>query len=65
MPEPEEDKYDVFAEEERGPIWRASFSDLESAKAKAQSLATEEGMEFFVFRFRNAGEIARFFPKRR
>ena len=44
-------------------MWRDVFPDLETAKVRAQRLATEEGLEFFVFSFREAREIARFFPK--
>jgi len=56
-------EFDVFAQAESGPIWRGSFSDLNSAKAKAKTLATQEGLEFFVFSYSGAREVARFFPK--
>ena len=54
----------VFAEGEEGPQWRLFACDLETAKRKAQQLATEEGMEFFVFSIGDASEVARLFPKR-
>jgi len=55
--------FDVFAQEDRGPIWRTSYPDLETAKAKAQILANEEGREFFVFSFKYSSEVVRVFPK--
>ena len=57
-----DDEFAVFAEDEKGPTWRQVFPDLESAKARAQELATQEGLEFFVFNFRDHREVARFFP---
>jgi hypothetical protein len=59
----ERDKFDVFAQERAGPLWRGAYSELESAKAKAQKLAILEGIEFFVFSFKDINEVARFFPK--
>jgi hypothetical protein len=56
-------RFELFSQDEKGPLWRASFSDLESAKAKGQALADEEGIEFFVFDLRAGQEVARFFPK--
>lgn len=58
-----EDEFAVFSQDERGPMWREFFPDPESAKAKAQELATEEGLECFVFSLRNSSEVARFFPR--
>jgi hypothetical protein len=52
----------VFVQEERGPLWREDFHDAETAKAKAEQLALEEGLEFFVFSFNNYSEVARFYP---
>ena len=43
---PKDGAFDVFSQDEKGPMWRESFSDLESAKAKAQALALQEGWEF-------------------
>ena len=56
------DEFAVFAEEEGGPIWRADAPGLEEAKRLAQQRADQEGIEFFVFSFRTASEVARFRP---
>jgi hypothetical protein len=61
---PGDDQFAVFAQDEKGPVWREFFPDLESAKAKARELAIQEGTEFFVFRLKDASEVARFFPLR-
>jgi hypothetical protein len=58
-----EDEFAVFSQDEKGPLWRQCFLDLESAKRKAQELAIEEGLEFFVFSLKDSSEVARFFPK--
>jgi hypothetical protein len=42
-------------------MWRHCFLDLGSAKARAQELAIEEGLEFFVFSLTRFSEVARFF----
>lgn len=55
--------FELFAQDDKGPMWRGSFSDLESAKVKAQELANQEGIEFFVFNLGVAQEVARFFPE--
>lgn len=55
--------YAVFSEGEGGAMWRAFSADLESAKARAQQLAIDDGIEVFVFSFNDASEVARFFPK--
>jgi hypothetical protein len=56
-------EFAVFAQGDKGPEWRAFFGDLESAKKKAQELASTEGLELFVFSLKDASEVARFFPK--
>lgn len=58
-----EGKFDVFSQGERGPMWRQCFVDLEDAKRRAQELATEEGLEFFVFSPKDSSEVVRFFPR--
>ena len=60
-----EDEFAVFSQDEKGPMWRQCFLDLGSAKARAQELAIQEGLEFFVFSLKNYSEVARFFPNRR
>jgi len=59
------DEFAVFSQDEKGPMWRQCFLDLGSAKARAQELAIQEGLEFFVFSLKNSSEVARFFPNRR
>ena len=58
-----DDEFAVFAEDQKGPMWRQDLPDLESAKAKAQELAIQEGLEFFVFSFKDGSQVARFFPR--
>jgi len=60
-----EEEFAVFSQDDKGPMWRGFFHDLGSAKARAQQLAIEEGLEFFVFSLRNSTEVARFFPRRK
>lgn len=59
------DEFAVFAQDEKGPMWRAAAARLEEAKRLAQQLADREGIEFFVFSFRTAREVARFLPHSR
>ena len=59
---PDNPEFALFVHEEKGPFWRGFYSDLEEAKRRAQELANEEGFEFFIFRFKDKSEIARFFP---
>jgi hypothetical protein len=58
-----EGEFAVFSQDEKGPMWRQCFPDLGGAKARAQRLAIEEGLECFVFSLRNPSEVARFFPR--
>lgn len=60
-----ENQFGLFSQDEKGPLWRAFFSDLEDAKRKAQKLADLEGLEFFIYDFELDGEVARFYPRRR
>jgi hypothetical protein len=60
---PGEAHFDVFAAEGKGPVWRGTFDELDSAKALAKQLASQEDLEFFVFSFEDQQEVARFFPK--
>ncbi len=57
------EEYGVFADGDRGPIWKAFAANAEDAKAKAQQIAIDEGVEVFVFSFEDSSEVARFFPK--
>jgi len=55
----------VFLDDERRPLWRANFAYLEEAERTAQTLATAEGAEFFVYSLRHFYEVERFFPAHR
>ena len=57
------DQFSIFAQEDKGVLWKVAFSDLEVAKFKARELAIQEGIEFFIFSRKDAIEVARFFPK--
>ena len=56
--------FDLFQDDEHGPLWRASFAELDEAKRHAQKLADDEGCVFFVFNCRNSSEVARLIPTR-
>ena len=56
-------EFAVFAEDSKGPLWRMFAHDLDTARRKAQQFATDEGVEFFVYSFRDYSVVARFFPK--
>jgi hypothetical protein len=55
------ENFGIFAE--HGPLWRAFVADLEEAKMKAQQIAIDDGEEVFIFSFKDASEVAHFFPK--
>ena len=57
-------QFGLFQDDAGGPLWRASFADLDEAKRNAQRFADEEGQEFFVTRFEDYSEVARLFPSR-
>ncbi|MGH7870332.1 MAG: hypothetical protein ACREP9_22480 [Candidatus Dormibacteraceae bacterium] len=59
-----EDQFGLFSQDEKGPLWRGFFNDLDEAKRKAQELADVEGFEFFIYNLRSLSEIARFFRSR-
>jgi hypothetical protein len=61
---PHDQKFGLFQDDEGGPLWRASFADLDEAKRNARKLAEEERQEFFVCRFEDYSEVARMFPTR-
>ena len=50
----------VFMEDEKGPVWKAYFDDIEEAKRQCQDLAQSTGLECFVYSFHTFTEIARF-----
>jgi hypothetical protein len=58
-------RFDLFRQDEKGPLWQASFMELDDAKRQAQKLADAEGYEFFIFDYGTASEVARAFPTRR
>jgi hypothetical protein len=57
-------QFGLFQDDAGGPLWRASFADLDEAKRNARRLADEERRDFFVCRFEDYSEIARMFPTR-
>jgi hypothetical protein len=57
-------QFGLFQDDEGGPLWMASFADLDEAKRNARKLAEEERQEFFVRRFEDHSEVARVFPTR-
>jgi hypothetical protein len=57
-------QFGLFQDDMGGPLWRASFADLDEAKRNARRLADEEKREFFVYRFEDSSEVARVFPSR-
>lgn len=60
---PREARFALFVQDSQGTLWREYFNDLDEAKRKAQELADLEGFEFFIYDFKTASEIARFFPR--
>jgi hypothetical protein len=54
----------LFQDAPDGPLWRASFADLEDAKRNARLLADEEREECFVRSLEDFSEVARLFPTR-
>ena len=59
---PYDHQFGLFMQDEKGPLWRGFFTDLEAARKAAEELATREHCEFFVFNFKNFTEVARAFP---
>jgi hypothetical protein len=56
--------FGLFQAGEDGPLWRASFADLDEAKRNARILADQERQEFFVRSLEDYSEVARLFPTR-
>jgi hypothetical protein len=61
---PDDQCFGLFQAGMDGPLWRASFVDLDEAKRVARRLADEERQEFFVRSFEDYSEVARLFPTR-
>ena len=61
---PDDHQLGLFKAGQDGPLWRASFADLEEAKRNARILADEERQEFFVRSLEDYSEVARLFPTR-
>jgi hypothetical protein len=59
-----DNQFGLFQDDAGGPLWRASFDDLDEAKRNAQRFADEERQEFFIYRFEDYSEVARLFPSR-
>lgn len=60
---PDDHQLGLFKAGQDGPLWRASFTDLEEAERSARILA-EARQEFFVLRLEDFSEVARVFPTR-
>jgi len=61
---PYDQQFGLFEDGEEGPLWRAFFSDVEDAKARAQIFADDEGRVFFVYNLKDSTVIKRVFPSR-
>ena len=61
---PDECAFGLFTQDEKGPLYRGFFDNLESAKKAAQENANKEGLEFVVYSFRTYAEVGRFKPKK-
>lgn len=61
---PYDHRFGLFQAGKDGPLWRASFADLDEAKRSARILADEERQEFFVRSLEDYSEVARLFPTR-
>ena len=61
---PNDNKFGLFEDDGKGPLWRGFFAGLDEAKRRAQQLADEKGHEFFVFCLTQYSEVARSFPSR-
>ena len=57
-------RFGLFQAGEDGPLWRASFAELEEATRTARTLADTERQEFFVRSLDDYSEVARLFPTR-
>ena len=62
---PHDHQFGLFIQDDKGPLYRGFYTDLEDAKRKAQELADKEGYEFFIYNFKGFIEIARFYPQKR
>ena len=54
--------FGLFMDDDKGPLWRDFFDNLEEAKQQGQKLASVEHNEFFIFSFEENCEVERFFP---
>ena len=52
-------QFGLFEDHPKGPLWRASFADLDEATGHARGLVKEEGKEFFVYSYVSYREMAR------
>jgi hypothetical protein len=59
-----DDQFGIFQDDDHGPLWRASFADLDEAKHHAQEFADDDGREFFVVSFKDYWEVARLLSSR-
>jgi hypothetical protein len=59
---PNDNKFALFEDDGKGPLWREFFANLDEAKRRAQQLADDKGHECFVFCLTKYSEVARSFP---
>jgi hypothetical protein len=52
-------QFGLFEDDPKGPLWRASFADLDEATGHARGLVKEEGKDFFVYSYVSYREVAR------
>ena len=57
-----DEEFGLFIQDERGPAWRGTSTDLHDAERKAQEIANTEGVECFVYSFKKFKEIVRCYP---
>ncbi len=57
-----ESEFALFVQNRNGAIWREYADDLAEAGRRAQELATREGVESFVYSFKDFREKGRYLP---
>jgi len=62
---PRKEEFAVFEDDGKGPMWRATFDNLDEATRYAQKRADDSRHEFFVFCLTRFVEVARLHPSQR
>ena len=55
--------FGLFIQDGKGPLWRESFTDLDTASRRAEDVARTESLECFVYNFKTYSEVVRFRPR--